>query len=131
MKFVKLHRSKGCSAPYLPLEGHRVRGSHSMQQEFPELPDGDDDSEEVTYARQYFVGLEEFSSLLQRQIRELNDYRNEPVCKMDPREEWNVSMALEAVQASQRRWLDNGVVEGFISVEMSSKLEQQQHLQNS
>mmetsp|Transcript_34246 Transcript_34246/g.70114 ORF Transcript_34246/g.70114 Transcript_34246/m.70114 type:complete len:736 (-) Transcript_34246:4037-6244(-) len=131
MKFVKLHRSKGCSAPYLPLEGHRVRGSHSMQQEFPELPDGDDDSEEVTYARQYFVGLEEFSSLLQRQIRELNDYRNEPVCKMDPREEWNVSMASEAVKASQRRWLDNGVVEGFISVEMSSKLEQQQHLQNS
>ena len=130
MKFVKLHRSKGCSSSYLPLEGHRVRGSRSTQQQLPDLPDGDDDPEEVTYARQYFVGLEEYSSLLQRQIRELNDYRDQPVCKMDPREEWNVSMALEAVQASQRRWLDNGVVEGFISVEMSSKLEQQQHLTN-
>jgi hypothetical protein len=131
MKFVKLHRSKGCSAPYLPLEGHRVRGSHSMREQLPDLPDGDDDPEESIYARQYYVGLEEFSSLLQRQIRELNNYRNQPICKMDPREDWNVTMALEAVQASQRRWIDSGVVEGFISVEMSMKLEQQQYLQNS
>lgn len=131
MNFVKLHRCKGCSSPYLPLEGHRLRGSRSTQQQLPDLPDGDDDPEEATYARQYFVGLAEFSSLLQRQIRELNDYRNQPVCKLDPREEWNVSMALEAVQASQRRWLDNGVVEGFISVEMASKLEQQQFLQKN
>ena len=128
MKFVKLHRNNGCSAPYLPLEGHRVRRSHSMQQKFPDLPDGDDDPEEALFARQYFLGLEEFSSLLQRQISELDNYHNQ---YRDPREDWNVAMALEAVQASQRRWLDSGAVEGFISVEMSSKLEQQQYLQNS
>jgi len=131
MKFVKLHRSKGCSAPYLPLEGHRIRGSHFMKEELPDLPDGDDDPEETIYARQYFVGLQEFSSLLQRQISELNNYRNQPICKMDAREDWNVTMALEAVQASQRRWIDSGNVEGFISVELSAKLEQQKYVQNS
>lgn len=99
-----------------------------MQQKFPDLPDGDDDPEEALFARQYFLGLEEFSSLLQRQISELDNYHNQ---YRDPREDWNVAMALEAVQASQRRWLDSGAVEGFISVEMSSKLEQQQYLQNS
>ena len=131
MKFVKLHRRKRCSAPYLPLEGNRVRGSQSTMQQLPDLPDGDDDLEAVTYSRHYYVGLEELSSLLQRQITELNNYQNEPVCKVDPREGWNISMALEAVRASQRRWLNSGVVEGFISVEMSLKLEHQQYLQQS
>ncbi|KAL7454603.1 hypothetical protein ACHAWC_006216 [Mediolabrus comicus] len=77
MKFVKLHRNKGCAAPYLPLESHRVRGSHSMQL-FPDLPDGDDDPEESVYARQYFVGLTEMSSLLEREISDLNAYRKQP-----------------------------------------------------
>lgn len=127
MKFVKLHRNKGCSAPYLPLESHRVRGSHSMQL-FPDLPDGDDDPEESIYARQYFVGLTEMSSLLEREISDLNAYRKQPVCQLDPREEFNVSMALEAVAASQRRWIGSGAVEGFVSVESASKYEHQQHI---
>lgn len=127
MKFVKLHRNKGCAAPYLPLESHRLRGFHSMQL-FPDLPDGDDDPEESIYARQYYVGLTEMSSLLEREISELNAYRKQSVCQLDPREDFNVSMALEAVAASQRRWIGSGAVEGFVSVESASKYEHQQHI---
>ena len=129
MKFVKLHRSKGSCAPYLPIEGHRVMGSHSMQY-FPDLPDGDDDSEECIYARQYFVGLSEFSSLLEREIGELESYRNQPECRMDHREDLNVSMALAAVQASQRRWIGSGGVEGFFSIESDVKIESSKYLQD-
>lgn len=131
MKFVKLHRLKGCAAPYLPLHGSRVRGfvsstsTTSNNQPLPDLPDGDDDAEECTFARQYFVGSDEYDRVLQCDLNDLITYREKDVhCQLDQRERSNVSMAIEAIKASQRRWSgsteDDG---GFKSMELSAKSE--------
>ena len=129
MKFVKLHVAKSCPAPYLPLDGHRLRGasasaSTSEQHSLPDLPDGDDNVDECLYSRQYFVGLKEFETVLQRSLNDLNNYREQSLhCKLDPREDWNVSMAIEAVQAAQRRWLGSNSDEtGFQGMEAEAKL---------
>ena len=128
MKFVKLHRVKSCPSPYLPLPKHFVRGANTSvsteQQRLPDLPDGDDDAEECIYSRQYFVGMKEYENVLQRDLNDLKNYRENTVhCQMDPREDWNVSMAIEAVQAAQRRWLGGGSDDGgFQGMELEAKL---------
>eukprot|EP00804_Cyclotella_cryptica_P030836 CCRYP_018376-RA/>CCRYP_018376-RA protein AED:0.02 eAED:0.02 QI:946/1/1/1/1/1/2/586/533 len=137
MKFVKLHRVQTCAAPYLPLLGHCVRGvvqgdaasstSASPSQYhhyFPNLPDGDDDADECMYSRQYFVGSNEYDGLLQRNFDELLNYRDTSIhCQMDPREKWNVSMAIEAIQASMRRWTGNdGDDGGFRALELAARV---------
>ncbi|KAL7541419.1 hypothetical protein ACHAXR_010914 [Thalassiosira sp. AJA248-18] len=130
MKFVKLHRVKSCSAPYLPLHGNRVRGAtttassaSTSEQCLPDLPDGDDDSGECIYTRQYFVGLKEYDNVLQRDLDDLTNYRENTVhCQLDSREDWNVSMAIEAVQAAQRRWAgSSGDDRGFRGMESEAK----------
>jgi hypothetical protein len=138
MRFVKLHRIKHCPAPYLPLTGHRVRGGREIisltafamgvaekqQHPLPDLPDGDDDCEECMYTRQYFVGVKEHENIIQRDLYDLENYREKSVyCQMDPREAWNVSMAIEAIQAAQRRWLGNSNTNegGFRQMELEAK----------
>jgi len=126
MGFVKLHRAKQCPSPYLPVSGHRMRGAPtaaSAEPQLPDLPDGDDDNDECTYSRQYFVGLDEYNNMLQRGLDDLINYReNTMYCKLDSREEFNVSMAIEAVQASQRRWLgSSGDDGGFRGMELEAK----------
>ena len=138
MKFVKLHRVKECPAPYLPLRGNHVRGCISGSRNdaltsatcLPDLPDGDDDVEECIYARHYFSGLLEYERILQYDLDELVNYRENNVhCQLDPREDWNVSMAIEAIQAAQRRWMGcEGADGGFRSMEWAAKSE---HLQGS
>jgi len=131
MTFVKLHRAKECSAPYLPLTGHIARGRTSIsasltEQRLPDLPDGDDNSDECTYTRQYFAGLNEYEHILQRDLDDLKNYKESAICKMDTREDWNVAMSIEAVQASQRRWMgitgDDG---GFRGMELEAKITNQ------
>lgn len=130
MKFVKLHRTKQCPAPYLPISGHCVRGSSpeswesTPEQGLPDLPDGDNDKEECVYSRQYFVGLEEYDNVLQRYLDDLVNYRENTIhCQMDPREDWNVSMAVESIQAAQRRWMGSiGDDGGFRRIELDAKL---------
>ena len=127
MKLSKLHRVKSCPSPYLPLHGKSVRGipisSESSADQLPDLPDGDDDVEECIYSRIYFVGLHEYEDILQRNLKDLNKYREETVhCQLDPRENWNVSMAIQAVQAAQRRWSGSyGGGEGFQAMELEAK----------
>ena len=130
IRFVKLHRTQQCPAPYLPLAGHRIRGRTSIsshpstitESSLPNLPDGDDDREECNYTRQYFVGVEEYENILQRDLDDLNNYRQTQYCKMDPREDWNVAMSIEAVQASQRRWVgSSGNDGGFRAMEIEAK----------
>ena len=138
MKFVKLHRVKHCPAPYLPLPGHRVRGDAAstsstassmgsqQQHQLPDLPDGDDDSDECIYTRQYFVGVNEYENILQRDIDDLINYRDKSMyCQLDPRETWKVAMAIEAIQAAQRRWLGNSSTDdgGFRRMELDAKIE--------
>ena len=130
MRLVKLHRVKTCPAPYLPLESRHVRGGSTsthcsliLDQHLVDLPDGDDDSDECVYSRQHLVGLKEYETVLQRDLDELKRYRDNSVySKMDPREAWNVAMAIEAVQAAQRRWhgvtVDDG---GFCGMEWEAK----------
>ena len=129
VKFVKLHRNKTCPAPYLPLYGKRIRGGptlgggevdeHSL---LPDYPDGDDDTDECTYSRQYFVGTIEYEAIMQRNLDDLHRYQTGYDCIMDSRELWNTSMAIEAIQAAQRRWVgfssDDG---GFRGVELEAK----------
>lgn len=139
MRFVKLHRAKHCPAPYLPLAGHRVRGGGAVttattassmdaaeqhQQNLPDLPDGDDDCEECIYTRQYFVGVNEYENILQRDLDDLQNYREKSMyCQMDPREAWNVSMAIEAIQAAQRRWIGSSIDDGgFRRIELDVKV---------
>jgi len=131
MTFVKLHRAKQCPSPYLPLSGNRVRGTFTPayltstpEQGSPDLPDGDDDNEECIYSRQYFAGLEEYDNALQRDLDDLINYReNNVYCQMDSREDWNVSMAVEAIQAAQRRWMgSSGDDGGFRRMELEAKL---------
>ncbi|KAL7429292.1 hypothetical protein ACHAXH_005087, partial [Discostella pseudostelligera] len=139
MRFVKLHRAKLCPAPYLPLTGHRVRGggvvtssttassmytAEQHQQNLPDLPDGDDDREECIYTRQYFVGVNEYENILQRDLDDLQNYREKSMyCQMDPREVWNVSMAIEAIQAAQRRWIGSSIDDGgFRRMESEAKV---------
>ena len=130
MTFVKLHRTQQCPSPYLPLTGHRTRGtstsslspSLTTESSLPDLPDGDDDREECNYTRLYFVGAEEYENILQRDLDDLKNYRQTIYCKMDSREDWNVAMSMEAVQASQRRWLGSGVDDGgFRAMEIEAK----------
>lgn len=137
MKFVKLHRAMDCLAPYLPVDGHKVRGgcvrkSSSSgldsslvpaEQSLPDFPDGDDDAEECVYSRQYFVGCDEYYGVLQRSLSELIAYRDNNIhCQLDSREKWNVSMAIEATQASMRRWVGgNDGDDGFRSLEFEAK----------
>jgi hypothetical protein len=128
MRFVKLHRVAGCPAPYLPVEGERIRGSMKRDdtthsQSTFDLPDGDDDKEECIYSRQYFVGTSEYDSLLERNLNELIQYQDESAyCQMDSRERWNASMAVEAVQASIRRWAGtDGEDGGFRCMELMAK----------
>lgn len=133
MKFVKLHRVRGCPAPYLPLLGNRIRGGvpfsndviNSSELCLPDLPDGDDDVEECTYARHYFTGTKEYERVLQYDLDELVNYREKNIhCQLDPREDWNVSMAIEAIHAAQRRWNGHeGRDGGFIVMESATKLE--------
>ena len=124
MRLVKLHRVKTCPAPYLPLESRHVRGgSTSTPFHLVDLPDGDDDSDECVYSRQHLIGLKEYETVLQRDLDDLKRYRDNSVySKMDPREAWNVAMAIEAVQAAQRRWhgvsVDDG---GFRGMELEAK----------
>ena len=131
MTFVKLHRAKECSAPYLPLTGHIARGGTSIsaslpEQPLPDLPDGDDDRDECTFTRQYFVGLNEYENILQRDLDDLKNYKESAICKMDTREDWNVAMSIEAVQASQRRWMGStGDDEGFRGMELEAKITNQ------
>jgi hypothetical protein len=124
MRFVKLHRVKTCPAPYLPLEGRHVRGgcaslpsSLVVDEHLVALPDGDDESDECVYSRQHFVGLEEYESVLQRNLNDLKSYRDGSVYSIvDPREAWNIAMAIEAVQAAQKRWsgsVDDGGCRGM------------------
>ncbi|KAL7542653.1 hypothetical protein ACHAWF_007223 [Thalassiosira exigua] len=126
IRLVKMHRVKSCPSAYRPLDGCRIRGASTPatpEQRLPDLPDGDDDSEECSFTRQYFVGLDEYESILSSFKDDLNDYRQNSVhCKFDAREDWNVAMAIEAVQAAQRRWL-GGLNEqgGFRSLEMEAK----------
>ncbi|KAL9188423.1 hypothetical protein ACHAXT_006801 [Thalassiosira profunda] len=127
MTFAKLHRIKDCPVPYLPLSGSRRRGtstSVTSEPQLPDLPDGDDDAEECNYARQYFVGVREYADTLQRDLNDLNSYRETTVhCQLDPREDWNVSLAVEAVQAAQRRWLGGGGEDtGFQGMEADAKV---------
>ncbi|KAL3823194.1 hypothetical protein ACHAXA_003473 [Cyclostephanos tholiformis] len=129
MKFVKLHRVKTCPAPYLPLEGRHVRGGYAsptsslvLDEHLVALPDGDDESDECVYSRQHFVGLREYDTALQRCLEDLKSYRDCSIySKMDPREALNIAMAIEAVQAAQRRW--NGSVDdgGFRGMELEAK----------
>jgi len=134
MKFVKLHRVMDSLAPYLPVEGHKVRGvcvSNSSsseldsslvqtEQSLPDFPDGDDDAEECVFSRQYFVGCNEYYGVLQRSLDDLIAYRDDNIhCQLDSREKWNVSMAIEAIQASMRRWV--GGDGGFRSMELEAK----------
>ena len=87
-----------------------------------DLPDGDVDREECNYTRQYFVGAEEYENILQRDLDDLNNYRQTQYCKIDPREDWNVAMSIEAVQASQRRWVgSSGNDGGFRAMEIEAK----------
>jgi len=133
MKFVKLHRVRGCPAPYLPLLGNRIRGGvpisnnviNSSELCLPDLPDGDDDVEECTYARQYFTGTKEYERVLQYDLDELVNYREKNIhCQLDPREDWNVSMAIEAIHAAQRRWNGHeGRNGGFRVMELAAKSE--------
>ncbi|KAL3785763.1 hypothetical protein ACHAW5_003605 [Stephanodiscus triporus] len=126
MRFVKLHRVKTCPAPYLPLEGRHVRGASAsatlpriLDQHFADLPDEDSETDECIYSRQHFVGLQEYESVLQRDLDDLNRYRDNSVySQMDPREAWNVAMAIEAIKAAQRRWLGDG---GFRGMELDAK----------
>ena len=130
MRLVKLHRVKTCPAPYLPLESRHVRGGSTstpfsliLDQHLVDLPDGDDDSDECVYSRQHLVGLKEYETVLQRGLDDLKRYRDDSVySKMDPREAWNVAMAIEAAQAAQRRWhgvsVDDG---GFRGMELEAK----------
>ncbi|KAL7469357.1 hypothetical protein ACHAXS_009614 [Conticribra weissflogii] len=133
MKFVKLHRVRGCPAPYLPLCGNRIRGgvlfsndvTNSPELCLPDLPDGDDDVEECIYARQYFTGTKEYERVLQYDLDELMNYREKNIhCRLDPREDWNVSMAIEAILAAQRRWNGNYADDGFRVMELAAKTEQ-------
>lgn len=129
MRFVKLHRVKTCPSPYLPLEGRHIRGgcalvpsSLEVDEHLVALPDGDDESDECVYSRQHFVGLEEYDIVLQRNLDDLKSYRDGSVySKLDPREAWNIAMAIEAVQAARRRW--NGSVDdtGFRGMEFEAK----------
>jgi hypothetical protein len=128
MRFVKLHRVASCRAPYLPVEGERIRESikrddTTHSQSTFDLPDGDDDKEECIYSRQYFVGTSEYDFLLERNLNELIQHRDESAyCQMDSRERWNASMAVEAVQASIRRWAGtNGEDGGFRCMELMAK----------
>ena len=118
MRFVKLHRQKQCPAPYLPLTGHRIRGV-SLRSNVPDFPDGDDDTDECQYTRQFFAGVDEYENILQRDLDGLNNY-HQSYC--DTREDFNVSMSIEAIQASQRRWFGaSGSDGGFRSMELEAK----------
>ena len=130
MRFVKLHRQKQCPSPYLPLNGHRIRGllqpssdSTTIEQNnLPDLPDGDDDTDECQYTRHFFAGIDEYENILQRDLDDLNNYHQSYICKMDRRENFNVSMSIEAIQASQRRWFGgSGSDGGFRSMELEAK----------
>jgi hypothetical protein len=137
MKFVKLHKRSDSLVPYLPLVNHRVRGGDccvnkdseldsawlQMENQLPDFPDGDDDVEECIYSRQYFAGCNEYDRVLERSLEELIRYRDESVhCRLDTREKWNVSMAIEAIQASLRRWMgSDGCDGGFRSIEVEVK----------
>lgn len=128
MRFVKLHRVMDSLSPYLPVHGRRVFGGVVARTEKspillpPDLPDGDDDSEECVYSRQYFVGCNEYGTALQRCLDDLNKYSQDSAyCQVDTREKWNVSMAIEAVQASLRRWIGSGGDGGFLSMEYEAK----------
>jgi hypothetical protein len=130
MKFVKLHRALDCPSPYLPLEGHKVRcgsagaSSSPTQRLLPDYPDGDDHEEECMYSRQYYVGCNEYDNVLKRSLDDLLKYsRKSGYCQVDAREKWNVSMAIEAVQASLRRWVGCGGADGgFRSMELEAKV---------
>ena len=129
MRFVKLHRQKQCPSPYLPLNGHIIRGvslqSSSTTIEHnnvPDFPDGDDDTDECQYTRQFFAGVDEYENILQRDLDDLNNYHQSYICKMDTREYFNVSMSIEAIQASQRRWFGASDSDGgFRSMELEAK----------
>ena len=131
MRFVKLHRQKQCPSPYLPLNGHRIRGISLRsssdattidQNILPDFPDGDDDTDECQYTRHFFAGVDEYENILQRDLDDLNNYHQSYICKMDKREDFNVSMSIEAIQASQRRWFGgSGSDGGFRSMELEAK----------
>jgi hypothetical protein len=120
-----------CSAPYLPLAGRCVRGvaqddtatASQYHRRFLNLPDGDEDAEECMYSRQYFVGTNEYDGVLQRNLDELINYREKSIhCQIDAVEKWNVSMAIEAMQASLRRWTGNdGHDGGFRTMELAAR----------
>ena len=127
MRFVKLHRVVDSLTPYLPVEGRTIRGVGACSQAeqcLPDFPDGDDDAEGCIYSRQYFLGCNEYDAVLQRSLGDLTKYRDESVhCQIDHREKWNVSMAIEAAQASLRRWLgSDGPEDGFRFMEFEAKL---------
>jgi len=130
MRFVKLHRQKQCPSPYLPLNGYRIRGllqsssdSTTIEQNnLPDLPDGDDDTDECQYTRHFFAGIDEYQNILKRDLDDLNNYHQSYICKMDKRDDFNVSMSIEAIQASQRRWFGgSGSDGGFRSMELEAK----------
>ncbi|KAL7481851.1 hypothetical protein ACHAW6_007539 [Cyclotella cf. meneghiniana] len=136
MRFVKLHRVHTSSAPYLPWPEKCVGGvapvdaasftsmSSPYHRWLPNLPDGDDEAEECIYSRQYFVGSKEYDDVLQRNLDELINYRQNSVhCQIDAREKWNVSMAIEAIQASTRRWAgSDGDDGGFRAMELAARV---------
>ena len=112
--FAKLHRVKDCPVPYLPLVGKRIR--HSL-----DFFDGDEDEDECVYSKHYFVGIDEYESTLKRNLSSLEKYRESTYCKMDKREDWNVAMAINAVQALQRRICGNDNGGGFRQLEIDAK----------
>ena len=136
MKFVKLHRVMDCLAPYLPMEGNKIRGggimndrtdlgsiSLKMEHKYPDLPDGDEDVNECVYSRQYYVGCNEYDRVLERMLNDLIKYRDESVyCQGDNREKWNVNMSIEAIQASLRRWMGSNISNGGLrSMELEAR----------
>ena len=114
LSFVKLHRKKDCPAPYRPLVGKRIR--HSL-----EFVDGDEDEDECIYSKHYFVGVNEYENILMRYLSSLENYRETAYCKMDKREDWNVVMAINAVQALQRRFCGNDSGGGFRQLEIDAR----------
>jgi len=114
LSFVKLHRVKDCSAPYLPLVGKRIR--HSL-----ELVDGDEDEDECIYSKHYFVGINEYENILMRNLSSLEKYRESAYCQIDKREAWNVAMAINAVQALHRRFCGNDIGGGFRQLEIDAR----------
>jgi hypothetical protein len=89
MSFVKLHRAKGCSSPYIPQRGQWKRSSPNA---VPSMAD-----EDARFSRFTYVDPAEYMALLHTNQRELSSYASVLQLSKSDLELFFVQMALERV----------------------------------